>query len=197
MLWRKIEGFANYSVSDTGLIRNNKFKRLRHLNKKKQGLTFYNHITLFSKNKRYYLLVHRLVAKAFIPNPRNLPEIDHKDTNGINNKVNNLEWVTSSENIKRAFKNNPEIKKAICSKGGKLASKVLQNRAKNKYSTMLGSRLIEFHIGGAIIKDAAVTYKCLCGVTRTASVMWKELRRYKGKCPKCTNTVNRSSKSLR
>lgn len=50
------------------------------------------------------MVVHRLIAKAFICNPDNLPEVNHKDGNKLNNSVTNLEWVSKSDNRKHAFR---------------------------------------------------------------------------------------------
>lgn len=60
-------------------------------------------VDLRKDGKRYLKCVHRLVAETFIPNPENKPQVNHKDGNKLNNTVNNLEWVTCSENQQHAF----------------------------------------------------------------------------------------------
>ena len=63
---------------------------------------------LFKNKKRKQFYIHRLIAIHFIPNPENLPEIDHKDRNRANNNIENLRWSTRSDNQK-----NKEIKGSI------------------------------------------------------------------------------------
>lgn len=62
--------------------------------------TGYTYIVQRINGKQVFLLIHRLVAEAFIPNPSNLPEVNHKDRNKSNCKVTNLEWCTRKENMK-------------------------------------------------------------------------------------------------
>ena len=66
-------------------------------------LTYYA-VMLWLGNKSKCAKVHRLVAEAFIPNPDNLPCINHKDGNKLNNQVTNLEWCTYQENMQHAVR---------------------------------------------------------------------------------------------
>lgn len=67
----------------------------------------YRHVILNRKNKN----IHRIIAETFIPNPNNLPCVNHKDGNKLNNSVDNLEWCTHSENTSHAYRIGLEQKK--------------------------------------------------------------------------------------
>jgi len=94
-IFKTIEGFPNYSVSNLANVANQKTGRILTQSLNMNG---YKYVVLSLNGKRYTKKVHRLVAKAFIENPCNKPCIDHIDNNRTNNNVNNLRWVTKSEN---------------------------------------------------------------------------------------------------
>ena len=98
----EIEGYTHYLVSDEGHVYS-KFKGglLSTPPNKQVG---YLQVSLWKNNVGYHHYVHRLVAKAFIPNPLNLPEVNHIDGNRQNNHVTNLEWVDSSGNTCHAVR---------------------------------------------------------------------------------------------
>ena len=73
---------------------------------------------LKKNKKRKAHLVHRLVAKAFIPNPDQLCEVNHKDENKLNNTVNNLEWCNSEYNCNYGMRNKKLSKPVICIETG-------------------------------------------------------------------------------
>ena len=89
--FRPIDGFEGYAVSNFGNVRGKKNTILKYSCCKGGG--FYPQITLYKDKKLYSRRIHRLVALAFIPNPDNLPTIDHIDRNKSNNNVNNLRWA--------------------------------------------------------------------------------------------------------
>ena len=101
--WRDVIGFEKlYQVSSSGQVRS-KTRVVSNGTRRAGRLlaisgTTYKSVQLWSGNKAYNKLVHRLVAEAFIPNPDNKPEVNHKDKDLANNSVDNLEWATVREN---------------------------------------------------------------------------------------------------
>lgn len=122
--WCPIEGFENYyMISSFGRIVANSRTQIYHrynkeidvttpiklLNPQPSGInSAYMSIGLYKNKKRYPKNIHRLVAEAFLPNPNNYPCINHKDGNGHNNVLSNLEWCDYKYNI-----NYPIIKERM------------------------------------------------------------------------------------
>jgi hypothetical protein len=71
----------------------------------------YNRVTLCKDGKTKKFFVHRLVAQHFLPNPNNLPQVNHKDENKSNNRVDNLEWCTAKENCNYGKRNEKILHK--------------------------------------------------------------------------------------
>lgn len=94
-IWKPIPGY-DYEVSNLGRVKNSRGKLLKG-NVTKLG---YVKVGLWISQKAKTVMVHRLVAEAFIENPENKPFVNHKNLNKTHNTVWNLEWVTPSENMK-------------------------------------------------------------------------------------------------
>ena len=94
MTYKKINGYDNYMVSNTGMILN--IKRNKHL--VNVVADRYMIVLLYKNNKRKRYYVHRLVAEAFCEKKEGKNYVNHKDLNRYNNNASNLEWVSSKEN---------------------------------------------------------------------------------------------------
>lgn len=103
-IWKTINNFSNYKISNYGRVKRKKHKNsCGYLLQEKliNGHTThgYKYVNLTKNGETSGLRVHRLVAEAFIPNPNNLPQVNHKDENKLNNKAENLEWCNAKYNI--------------------------------------------------------------------------------------------------
>lgn len=103
-VWKDIEGYEGlYQVSNLGrvksLARKDGLYMMSERIKKQHISNHYYAIGLNKKGVFKTMHVHRLVAKTFLPNPDNLPQVNHKDENKLNNRVDNLEWCTAKYNV--------------------------------------------------------------------------------------------------
>lgn len=130
-IWKPVEGFNTYEVSDRGRvrslshrvpsgIRNNthttKYGRTLKQSQKKNG---YFAVVLYEADNRKTISVHRLVAKTFIPNPDNKPTVNHINGVKTDNRSTNLEWCTQTENMQHAWSTGlkqppPHRKQILC-----------------------------------------------------------------------------------
>lgn len=112
-MWKDIVGYENhYQVNELGQIRTLKNSSIRKAGtilkpqtSKKNG---YVYQMLYNEGKQKLLRLHRVVATAFLPNPDNLPQVNHKNGDKTDNRVENLEWCTQEENMLHAFRTGLE-----------------------------------------------------------------------------------------
>lgn len=148
----KIPQHPDYSINDTGtvIINDSTGKTLKIsdqlMNKKPTG---YKYVTLRCYPYAWKrTAVHRLVAFAYIPNPLNLPEINHKDSDKSNNSIHNLEWCTHQQNIQHSWNNGRKRYKGaehwLTGKKTSLSTRLKQSEAKQgaKHHTFKGYYIV-------------------------------------------------------
>lgn len=163
MIWKFGKDFENYyMISDCGNVFSKHKNKLRLPQKHTDGYL----VLLFCVNRiRYTKYIHRLIAEAFIPNPLNLPEVNHKNGIKTDNRIDNLEWCTHKENVSHAHKTGliKNQVRGIDVNGAKLnEQQVLEIRELSK--TMYGK---------AIAKLYNVKAKTIYSIIRRES--WKHL----------------------
>ena len=177
-IWKEIEGFDNYKISNLGRVKNIKFDRLVKPLLDNKG---YIMVNLYKDGKMKRLSLHRLIAIAFIPNPDNKPCIDHINTDRSDNHIDNLRWVTQKENH-----NNPLslMNHSKAAKGRTISEEQKKNQSEKMKGRYKGNKwgskkIIQLTLDGIFvrewdaIKDAAESF----GVS--SSAIWNCLN---GKC---------------
>ena len=149
-VWKDVEGYeGRYQVSNLGNVKSLRYggrNEARNLVPKcnNSGRLW---VELFSNGNKKCMLVHRLVAIAFIPNPNNYPQINHIDENPKNNCVENLEWCTCQYNISTYFENHKDFfrnRKSTQTRKRRLDSAIEQCELNgNLVSTWPNSREVE------------------------------------------------------
>lgn len=124
-VWKEIKGFPKYQISNMGNIRSFSDKKKGKTLKPQINKKGYYSILLYSDGKPHPKKVHRLVAEAFIPNLEHKEQINHINGIKTDNRIENLEWCTNSENQIHAYKNG--LEKPRCKR------KVKQYSLNNEY----------------------------------------------------------------
>lgn len=106
-MYKLIPGYPKYEINESGVVRNAVTHYVISQRMNRQGYLF---VQLLAYNKNNVELVHRLVAITFIPNPSNLPYVNHIDECSVHNSVDNLEWVSPKENSNHGTRNERIIR---------------------------------------------------------------------------------------
>lgn len=154
--WKKIDGF-DYEISNFGNLRRLNSNKLRKLQIDKDG---YNTVTIWKDGKSHFKRINRLVAEAFIPNPFNLPVVNHKDENKMNNFVENLEWCTVGYNN-------------TYSKSRQIVQLDLDGNLINEYNSIKEAE-IETGFASSHIQDCCDVTKTHCKTYKGFQWMYKE-----------------------
>jgi len=99
-MFKELKEDARYEISRDGIVRNKKTKAIKSQYVSSTG---YYMVSISRDNKSNPYRVHRLLANNFIDNPLNLREVNHIDGDKLNNKLDNLEWVSHFGNMRHAF----------------------------------------------------------------------------------------------
>ena len=212
--YRVIEGFdGKYLVSSLGNVystkRNIQIATTTYTDKRK-GTTFntsYKRVGLSYKGKKKLYPVHRLVATTFIPNPENKRTVNHKDLDGTNNVLSNLEWMTLKENIQHAIANGKHITttedmKKNLAKGNKTQTDRLREFKNSLVGTIVGnSKIISilYETDSSVKLQSAEIMCTKCNgiktITNSTFQSYVIDRKFIPYCRKCTNQIINHNKN--
>jgi len=138
-IWKEVDWFDGmYLISNFGRLKSmhNNIIRKPFLKEKR-----YPKLVLNKNGKKYMRYIHRMVAIAFISNPKNKKQVNHIDGNKCNNNVSNLEWNTPSENMQHSIKNKLHPSGEKCSWAKLTEKQVIEIRKLSKNSNITHAKL--------------------------------------------------------
>lgn len=127
-IWKDIPNFGTYQASNLGRIRNSKSIGKKECLKTKVTKNGYEEVSVSIDGKPYTKSVHRLVAITFLENPENKPEVDHIDSNKLNNRADNLRWATREENLQNDLYYGNKMKRMLSQ--GSIKKLITEKQAK-------------------------------------------------------------------
>jgi hypothetical protein len=152
-MWKKIKNYPDYEINELGTVRRGA-KILKH-NVSTNG---YIAICLCKNGKPKLFRLHRLLAENFISNPLKKPQVNHIDGNRKNNNLDNLEWVTISENMLHAI-HVTKTKPAPCSMLGKFGKD--HNLSKHFYLEYPDGKIIKYESGLDLVRKTGFDHSAI------------------------------------
>lgn len=176
--WRPIRGHEVYYVSNNGRIKSTNYlaKGVSRLLSPETDAKGYLRISLWDNKRRKTFKIHRLVAEAFLTRQEGKDQVNHKDGDKKNNKVDNLEWVTAHENVTHAYKNGlKENNRKWAAVLGKTKGKEALAKAMDKHKTPI--EVIEIESGVRTICESQKEAARLTGIPQPR--IWTVINRNK------------------
>lgn len=160
-MWKQVQDF-DYEINEEGIVRRISSKRVKKPYLRKDG---YVGIQLYkSKTEVLNFQLHRLIAIAFIPNPNNLPFINHMDSDRQNNKISNLEWCTKQENVIHGYISGFASNRGSKNGFSKLSEQQVLEIRKKKTEGLTHQQLANMY---------NVSYGCITGIIQRTN--WKHI----------------------
>lgn len=141
--WKPIKDYPHLLISRTGRVWSTTYDKELRPHITNRG---YVRVSLSKDKTVKNGSVHRLVAEAFIPNPDNLPCVDHIDGNKLNNKVENLQWISTSNNMRKACKGKGKLGTpipVICVETGKVYRSLKEAANAHRIPSAIMSSLVK------------------------------------------------------
>lgn len=164
-IWKPVVGYENlYEVSSIGRVKSLNYKRSNKekILKNNLGLNGYHRVTLHRGQRKQYL-VHKLVAEAFIPNPENKKFVDHLNTIRTDNRVENLQFVTMTEN-----NNNPITKSKMSLAATKRPP--ISEETRKKFMALCFTRKSKNRARSVVCTDTGISYESQHAAERATGI---------------------------